>query len=413
MLSGGAFNALLKTLEEPPAHAVFILATTEVHKLPATILSRCQRFNFKNISAAAIQEHLKDVLSRQDVRIDDDGADLLARSAEGGMRDALSLADMCISYCGNDIKYQDVVNILGTADRQFLLTVTDSLARRDRAALVEAVNRLVSDGRDIGVFMKDLISHLSDLLAISAAPQSIRFESLADQTRQALATQAETLSPELLLRAVEILTSSQAALNRSTRPRILLQTAFLRICTPSLEQDNLALLDRISALESELASLKASGIQVQSQPKQKKAKETPSAKTEGQTAQTAPTAQVAPDAPNPKAQPKAAGGPELWEALLARIRKSNPLLYSALREATGGELSSNTYTVLFGEGNQAKMAFASKKTELIATELSALVGSKPAVLFTSDAVAPAAQQDTEAFKQNAIDLFGEDNIKFI
>ena len=126
MLSQGAFNALLKTLEEPPEHAVFILATTEVHKLPATILSRCQRFNFKSISVADISEYLKKVLQASGASFEAQAVDLIARSAEGGMRDALSIADMCLSYCGNQVSYEDVVNILGTADRDFMFKCAEA-----------------------------------------------------------------------------------------------------------------------------------------------------------------------------------------------------------------------------------------------------------------------------------------------
>jgi len=190
MLSGGAFNALLKTLEEPPEHALFILATTEVHKLPATILSRCQRFNFRNISTSDIAAHLSDILSSRGVTAQKEAVELIARTAEGGMRDALSIADTCLAYCGDNITYEDVVNVLGTADSEFIFNVADRLIARDRRALIASVDTLVEQGRDPGVFLKDLIGHFSDLLAVSAAPESIRFESVSREKRERLALEA-------------------------------------------------------------------------------------------------------------------------------------------------------------------------------------------------------------------------------
>ena len=245
MLSGGAFNALLKTLEEPPEHALFILATTEVHKLPATILSRCQRFNFRNISASDIAAHLSDILSSRGVTAQEEAVELIARTAEGGMRDALSIADTCLAYCGDNITYEDVVNVLGTADSEFIFNVADRLIARDRRALIASVDTLVEQGRDPGVFLKDLIGHFSDLLAVSAAPESIRFESVSREKRERLALEAKQAGDEMLLRTVEILSQAEGPMRVGTRPRIALEAAFMRVCAPALERDAAALTDRI------------------------------------------------------------------------------------------------------------------------------------------------------------------------
>ena len=225
MLSGGAFNALLKTLEEPPEHALFILATTEVHKLPATILSRCQRFNFRNISTSDIAAHLSDILSSRGVTAQKEAVELIARTAEGGMRDALSIADTCLAYCGDNITYEDVVNVLGTADSEFIFNVADRLIARDRRALIASVDTLLEQGRDPGVFLKDLIGHFSDLLAVSAAPESIRFEGVSREKRERLALEAKQAGDEMLLRTVEILSQAEGPMRVGTRPRIALEAA--------------------------------------------------------------------------------------------------------------------------------------------------------------------------------------------
>ncbi|MBR3750304.1 MAG: DNA polymerase III subunit gamma/tau [Clostridia bacterium] len=412
MLSGGAFNALLKTLEEPPEHAVFILATTEVHKLPATILSRCQRFNFKNIELEEIRSHLSDILVKQGVRIDDDAVDLLARTAEGGLRDALSLADMCISYCGDEISYDDVINILGTADKNFIFDICDHLIARDRSGIIKDVAQLAVDGRDPGVFLKDLIAHISDLIAVSAAPDSIRFATMGKEHVDRLARQARSAGGELLLRAIEILTGSESVLRASTRPRVVLETSLLRICSPCLESDNVALMDRINYLESELERLKKSGVTVNSNA----VPQTEAAKTKAEpVAKRGSIPEVKKEA-RPEAQEvkqmKSMPNGELWDALLVRIRKSNPLLYSAVKEARGGVLAGGTYTITFGAGNDSKAAFARKKQDVIAMELSALVGMKPGVIIENGAAPVKKNDDDDDFRQRAIDLFGEENIRF-
>ena len=413
MLSGGAFNALLKTLEEPPEHAVFILATTEVHKLPATILSRCQRFNFKNIEIESIQSHLAAIMVKQGVRIDDDAVELLARTAEGGLRDALSLADMCISYCGDTITYDDVVSILGTADKNFIFDMVDKLVSRDKKAVVQAVGSLVSDGRDPGVFLKDLIAHISDLIAMSAAPDSVRFETYGTARKEQLARQAQRAGDEFLIRATEILSASESVLRASTRPRIILETALLRVCTPSLERDQTALLDRIHYLETQLEDLKKNGVQVIANA-QASSSEDKASKAAQKPASTAAPKPAATPKPQQQSQTgaKAVNSGELWEALLVRLRKSNPLLYSAVKEALDGTLNGTTFTITFKGGNESKAAFARKKTDIIALELSALIGIKPGVVIQSSGVDTTEKDQAAQFRQQAIDLFGEDNIKF-
>lgn len=410
MLSGGAFNALLKTLEEPPEHALFILATTEVHKLPATILSRCQRFNFRNISTSDIAAHLSDILSSRGVTAQKEAVELIARTAEGGMRDALSIADTCLAYCGDNITYEDVVNVLGTADSEFIFNVADRLIARDRRALIASVDTLVEQGRDPGVFLKDLIGHFSDLLAVSAAPESIRFEGVSREKRERLALEAKQAGDEMLLRTVEILSQAEGPMRVGTRPRIALEAAFMRVCAPALERDAAALTDRINVLEKELAALKTGGAVITQEPPQPvpERKNTPVAR-QAQAPQKPQQKETDGSAKTPAQTP--GGDSELWQALLGRVRKSNPLVYSALSQAVGGVLSGGSYTVTFPEGNDSKMNFCKKKQELIALELSALVQDKPTVLFQSGISTKSADEEQE-FRQKALDIFGSDAVKF-
>ena len=168
MLSIGAFNALLKTLEEPPPHVVFILATTEPHKLPATILSRCQRFDFKRIPQKVLVARMKTICDKMNVTIEEESLHTIARWAEGGMRDALSLLDQCMSFCGDKITNDDVLNILGTADQDFLFQIVDYILAGDLQGLLYSIGRLSDEGKDFNAFLRDLLHHMRNLLIVKS-----------------------------------------------------------------------------------------------------------------------------------------------------------------------------------------------------------------------------------------------------
>lgn len=407
MLSQGAFNALLKTLEEPPEHAVFILATTEVHKLPATILSRCQRFNFKSISVSDISGYLKKVLKASGAEFEPQAVDLIARSAEGGMRDALSIADMCLSYCGSNVGYEDVVSILGTADREFMFKCADALINSDVKGALDACAQLTDSGGDIGVFMRDIMSHLSDVLTAKLAGKEA-LTALPDDIVSRLLEQGERADADRLMRAIELLAQAESELKQHSRPKVILSAVMARICTPRLEEDALALRDRISVLEQELSSIKANGIEMASRPAQP-------AKT-GDKKEASSNSSKAPAAEKKisgavKETKQAAQQGELWEALLARMRKNAMPVYMTLKSAEGGRRQDNAYIVMFSPEHESKMKFINGKTEAISKELEALTGEKLAVR-TEQTVPAQKQEEQDELIANIIDIFGEENIHF-
>lgn len=397
MLSTGAFNALLKTLEEPPAHAVFILATTEIHKLPATVLSRCQRFDFRSIPLEDILRQLKKILNELGATCDENALRLIARSAEGGLRDAISLLDTCLSYCGNHITYEDVVQIIGTADKDFLFACTDEIIAADAAALLRAVDRLVNEGSDLGVFMRDLMSHLRDCLVSGIIKDDSVLSDYTDEMKERLKAQAKKANPERLMRAIEILSSTESQLKLHTRPRILLETALVRICTPQVEDDNLSLRDRIAMLESRLEGMMQGQIQLQPQAAPIEAKKPKEAAPKAQPKVTKPAAAVDP-----------VSG-ELWEALLARVKKSSMMVYSILKDALGGSRNGNVFTIYIDETTPAKQAFLTGKKDLLQKELEGLTGEKLGVLCELKATTPKSSGTDDIIAQT-IDLFGEDNV---
>lgn len=407
MLSQGAFNALLKTLEEPPEHAVFILATTEVHKLPATILSRCQRFNFKSISVSDISGYLKKVLKASGAEFEPQAVDLIARSAEGGMRDALSIADMCLSYCGSNVGYEDVVSILGTADREFMFKCADTLINSDVKGALDACAQLTDSGGDIGVFMRDIMSHLSDVLTAKLAGKEA-LTALPDDIVSRLLEQGERADADRLMRAIELLAQAESELKQHSRPKVILSAVMARICTPRLEEDALALRDRISVLEQELGSIKANGIEMSSWPAQPA--KTEDKKEASSNSSKAPAAEKKISGAVKETKQAAQQG-ELWEALLARMRKNAMPVYMTLKSAEGGRRQDNAYIVMFSPEHESKMKFINGKTEAISKELEALTGEKLAVR-TEQTVPAQKQEEQDELIANIIDIFGEENIHF-
>lgn len=407
MLSQGAFNALLKTLEEPPEHAVFILATTEVHKLPATILSRCQRFNFKSISVSDISGYLKKVLKASGAEFEPQAVDLIARSAEGGMRDALSIADMCLSYCGSNVGYEDVVSILGTADREFMFKCADTLINSDVKGALDACAQLTDSGGDIGVFMRDIMSHLSDVLTAKLAGKEA-LTALPDDIVSRLLEQGERADADRLMRAIELLAQAESELKQHSRPKVILSAVMARICTPRLEEDALALRDRISVLEQELGSIKANGVEMSSRPAQPA--KTEDKKEASSNSSKAPAAEKKISGAVKETKQAAQQG-ELWEALLARMRKNAMPVYMTLKSAEGGRRQDNAYIVMFSPEHESKMKFINGKTEAISKELEALTGEKLAVR-TEQTVPAQKQEERDELIANIIDIFGEENIHF-
>lgn len=256
MLSTGAFNALLKTLEEPPSHIIFILATTEPHKLPATIISRCQRYDFKLIELRTIVEQLRHIASNIGVEVEEEALYTIARWSEGGMRDALSLLDQCIGFCDNVVSNSDVLEILGTADEHFMFQMVDFVLRGDVAGALEGINRLIEDGVDISVFVKDIIVHLRALLIIKTCREN--FADLIDAspaTIEAYGEQAKRAGEKRLFRAIELFASLESELKWSNQPRVLLELTITRICRPEEEYDNDAILDRLETLEQKIYNI--------------------------------------------------------------------------------------------------------------------------------------------------------------
>ncbi|RSL29264.1 DNA polymerase III subunit gamma/tau [Salibacterium salarium] len=229
MLSTGAFNALLKTLEEPPKHAVFILATTEPHKIPLTIISRCQRFDFKRITAQDLVARMKYILQEQGWEAEDDALYLIARAAEGGMRDALSLLDQAVSFSENVITSDDVLAITGTVSQQFLTRVVRALKNSDTPAAVEAADAVIRDGKDPLQFMEDMIYYFRDMLLHKTAPRldEIMERVTVDESFEEI---SEKTDMNWLYDVINRLNQYHQEMKWASHPKIFLEMALINIC---------------------------------------------------------------------------------------------------------------------------------------------------------------------------------------
>lgn len=253
MLSIGAFNALLKTLEEPPAHVKFILATTEVHKLPVTILSRCQRFDFHRVSPEAMLARMQTVAAQEGFTLDADAGMLIARLADGGMRDALSTLDQCIGR-SRHVTAQLVTDVAGITGKDHLFRLADAIAAQDAAAAIEQLSDLHAKSVDMERLCADLVQHFRNLMIVKTVR---RAESVLICTADELAqyrAQGTSFTLETLLYAIDLLQETAVTMKKGVNRRIEMELALLRLANPSLSSDNKAVLSRVSAVERAVRS---------------------------------------------------------------------------------------------------------------------------------------------------------------
>ena len=304
MLSIGAFNALLKTLEEPPAHVIFILATTEVHKLPSTILSRCQRFDFKRIPPEDMAVRLKEVAEKENLKLADDGAMLIARIADGAMRDALSLLDRC-SSCEGEIDSAAVASSAGLAGREYIFELCDCILEKNSAKALKVIDKLYNDSCDMERLITELTSHFRNLM-VSKAVKNFEDMIICSQGEiEIIREQSAKTTLATIMSCIDILTASASTMKQGANRRTSAELCIIRLCTPSLDSDINALLRRISELESAIASGKVTvktqvPVPVKTEPKE----ETKPEPTPAPVQQEAPKVQeTVKEEPKPEPQP--------------------------------------------------------------------------------------------------------------
>lgn len=255
MLSAGAFNALLKTLEEPPAYVIFILATTEAHKIPITILSRCQRYDFHRISIDTITDRLAELMQEEKVEVEDRALRYVAKAGDGSMRDALSLLDQCIAFhLGEKLTYENVLEVLGAVDTEIFSKLLRQILNQDVVAAIQTVNELVDEGRELGQLVNDFTWYMRNLLLLQSSDEMEEVLDMSADNLAALKEEAQMVEPEVLMRYIRIFSDLSNQIRYAAQKRIMLEIAIIKLCRPQMETDYSSLVDRMDDLEKKLAS---------------------------------------------------------------------------------------------------------------------------------------------------------------
>jgi DNA polymerase III subunit gamma/tau len=396
MLSSAAWNAFLKTLEEPPAHVVFVLATTEAHKVPATIVDRCHRFDFQRPSLEQIAGVLRRVAAEEEIEVPDPALGMLARAATGSFRDALGTLEQLVTYGGREVKLEDVLDILGVADAELVLEAAEALATRDPRAALLGVQKLSESGRDYTQFMRDLSAHLRHLFVIQTLGEVPDSFSVTAEHTDRLASQAERFSQGEILRAIDFLAVAIAAVKDGSEPRIQLEMALLKATQPQADLSLQALIYRIEQLERRLeAAVPAPAVD---EPDPGSEREAPAAQAPaGAPARRAAAGPAAAVAVEPQAEqaPQTVGALELdqlkslWPAVAEAVTRDNGMLGAAIGAAAPVAVEADRLTIAF----PTDAAFVKKKAEanrdLVASAVRGLTGQSLALAFElSDEAAP-------------------------
>lgn len=345
MLSTGAFNALLKTLEEPPSYVIFILATTEPHKIPVTVLSRCQRYDFKRMTVDVLLSRLKELAAGEGIEAEEKALLYIAKKADGAMRDAISLLDQCVAFhMGETLTYDKVLSVLGAVDNERFGAFYRAIQEEDTAGLLSQVDQLIMDGRELSQFVQDFIWYLRDLLLLLTSPVSSDILDLTEEDAQVMREAAEQTTAPALMRLIRIFSELYNQMRGAVNKRVLLEIAIIRLAEPEMEEKLESVEERIRRLEAKIAA----GIPVQ----------------------TVPTAPQAAAAPQEASEPEVIRLPaaeyedlqqasELWGELVGRVAASDYLAGKSLRGTKPRPHGEGGMQVVFYDATSFKLAGAS------------------------------------------------------
>ena len=249
-LSGSAFNALLKTLEEPPSYVIFILATTEVHKIPITIMSRVQRYDFHRISIETIQGRLRELADSEGITVEDKALYYIAKAGDGSMRDAISLLDQCIAfYIGEELTYDKVLKNLGAVDTEIFSKLLRAVISHNTKEAIDVVEEIVTLGRALDQFVSDFIWYLRNLMLLTGDANMEDALEMSSENLARLKEEAAMVDMEVVMRYIRITSELLAQMKYSTQKRVMLEVAIVKLCTPQMEEDYESLIDRLNLLE--------------------------------------------------------------------------------------------------------------------------------------------------------------------
>ncbi len=393
--SAASFNALLKTLEEPPEHAVFILATTDPQKLPPTILSRCQRYDFKRIGAKEIAAHLGMIAREVNCQAEDAALEEIARAAEGGMRDAISLLDLCMSYSQNHVTLAVVQDALGTAGGKVRFAFADALAAGDAGRALTLIDELMRAGREPAVFAREMTRHLRGVLVACACPDCAELLDVTKEDAERYRAQADAFGAERALRAMDLFAHAEPEMRWASQPRMQLELAAIRACRPSFDQSVQALTERVDALEKRLNSGDFSApAQAASTPARAAAPGRPAAKK--------------PPRPVPE------GDAAIWKDVLKSVKSTRMQLYTALKMGSFLGFQADFARISFEENNEIFYSICLKDDHhAIIDQAFSQVCQRPIsaqfLLNRRDAQPPQSPVDEDAL----FSAFGRENVDIL
>ena len=411
MLSKGAFNALLKTLEEPPEHLLFILATTEPHKIPATILSRCQRFDLKRLSVNEIVSNMKNICSEMNIEIEEKALKLIAGNSDGAMRDALSILDRCITFGYEKIDYEMVLTLLGTVNYQTIINTTDAIIDKDIENVMIIIDDILNQGKELTLFIEDLIIHFRNLLILKTTKSGNNIIKAIDEVVDLLKNQSDKLDTNEIIMYIEKLSETQLECKRALNPRVLFEAKLIKMMETNTANDISNLIKRIEELEIALKNGVVTPIKKTSSKKTITKQKSQSDEKPNKTIESKQNIQPI----------KSAGANNIeqlrntWNQILNTIRNEKISLYAILRECNPVEISENTAIFEFDTKFKFHMAAADKesnKTEFKKI-LNKCLDTNYEVKFIQERDNEKKNDDiiAEEMEKKVVKMFGEDLVE--
>ena len=410
MLTGEAFNALLKTLEEPPKHAVFILATTEVYKIPSTILSRCMRFDFRLISIEELSGLIKEIFDTLGREYEQDAVTMIARSGEGCVRDALSIAETCASFCDGKITLAGVQEVLGATDDHKIINLIEQMLGHNSGEALMGLNQLITLGKSVGMIFKDIISGVRELLTVASTDTN--FLGLTQEKYQKYKEITSRVTSPELIRIMEIFSQSEGEIRYGSHPRIILETAVVKASLPKEDISVQALAVRVAKLEKLVEELSANPRPI---PYKEERQEkpiplvTPIPQVEKQATLSQQTKPVKEEIKQTNPQPSVAleDTKKVWGAVIRKIRRKSLTLFAVCSERIT-EIKGDTLCIYAdGEGDYSLLTKADNlaKIEESVQEVAPL---KVAILEKSSQFIEKEQVDKDLEK--VVEFFGKDKV---
>lgn len=420
MLSKGAFNALLKTLEEPPRHLIFILATTEPQKLPATILSRCQRYDFKRITVNDIVKNMKDICNELGIKVEDKALQLIARNSDGAMRDALSILDQCVSFADAEITYDYVISVLGIVNNDLIFNITDSIIDNRAEKALEIIDEIVQNGKDVHQFIKDLIAHFRNLMVVKTSKDVEHIVDGSVEYIEQLQSQSNKFELSDIIAYLNILSEAETQSKWSSQPRIVLEVNVIKmISTPSSVAID-KLMERINKIEEGLKSGVLATKSTKNTPERiAEKKSSPVLKKESVEQENSTVkAELVENHIEENGEPIRINIDEIlseWQNVLKEMKSEKISLHALIMEGKPVHFKNNILTISFDEG----FAFHREAVEkpenkaFIQSLLSKYFRSKIEVKFVMDNEKSLKQEEkeTQILIDKAISVFGEDIVE--